>query len=266
MRVFITGGSGFLGRHLLRALRDRGWTAIAPTSTDLDIRDSDSVNAAIKASDCQAVVHLAYRYTGWDVNVDGTRNVARAAASAGARMVHLSTDVVFCDRREAYTELDKTCPLHVYGRSKAAAELAVTAEHPEAVIVRTSLLYGIDDLASIQHEVANALTGGSAMRFFTDEVRCPIYAGDLSTALLDLIDRHPNVSGPLHIAGPEAMTRQELAHVFARHLGFDPSTVPSASARELGMDKVRPLRVVLDCSRARALGIFACSPASILLD
>lgn len=251
-RLFVTGGSGLLGRHLLRAAEQRGWDVIAPGSAVLDIRNTAAVHAHITAVQPDAVVHLAYRGNDPEVIVDGSSNVAAAAAAAGARLVHLSTDVVFGGRPEPYVEADALSPLTDYGRWKAVAETAVTDAHPTAVLVRTSLIYAVDGPCPMVNDVTAVLTGGSTIRFFTDEVRCPVHAGDLAEAVEGLAGRH-DVVGALHIAGPDALSRADIADRVARWLGFDTAGVPRASLAESGL--VRPGVVVLDCARAASLGI-----------
>ena len=93
------------------------------------------------------------------------------------------------------------------------------------------------------------------MRFFTDEFRCPIHAGDVAAAVIRLLTDLRDVAGPLHVAGPEALSRADLAVRYARHLGLDERAVPVASAAELGLAGSRPLRVLLDSSYARGLGL-----------
>ena len=92
------------------------------------------------------VIHTAYREHGpaaYATTVEGSVNVARAANAYGARLIHISTDVVFDGRGGApYRESDPVSPITTYGRHKAEAERAVGAAHPHAVIVRTSLIYG----------------------------------------------------------------------------------------------------------------------------
>jgi dTDP-4-dehydrorhamnose reductase len=198
------------------------------------------------------VVHLAYRRDDRRVIVDGSRNVAAAAASAGARLIHLSTDVVFAGRDTPYTEIDVPDATMEYGRWKAEAELEVHRAHPDAVMVRTSLLYGTHHLSPGQHAVAEALGGGAPMTYFTDEYRCPVHATDVAEAVLRLAEL-PEVDGPLHIAGPQALSRADLAAAFARHQGLDESQLVTSTLAENGLQ--RPARVVLDSSAAAHIGI-----------
>lgn len=259
MRWFVTGGHGFLGRHLCRILaaRPAGDEVVAPSSRDVDVRDDEAVRRALRDARPDAVVHLAYRRDDRVTIVDGSVSVARGAVECGARLVHLSTDVVFGDADRPWVESDRPCPVHDYGRSKAAAETAVREIAPDAVVVRTSLLYGDDrdDLAPIQRDVVEVLDHRRDMRFFTDEVRCPAPAADLARAVVRLATDLRVVQGPVHVAGPQALSRAELARRFADHLGLDPGSVPTASAVALGVDRSRPLRVALDSSHAATLGL-----------
>ncbi|MCB0957519.1 MAG: sugar nucleotide-binding protein, partial [Ilumatobacter sp.] len=104
----------------------------------------------------------------------------------GARLVHMSTDMVFAGRAADYTEADPPDAVLDYGRWKAEAEAAVADACPEAVLVRASLLYGTGRSSRAQEDVADVLAGRKAMRFFTDEYRCPTHAADVAAALVQV--------------------------------------------------------------------------------
>ncbi len=256
--MLITGGSGFLGRHLTQGAATAQWELIAPSSASMDVRRRSSVASAIADWKPTAVVHLAYRKGDRPTTVDGSRHVAEAAAACGARLVHLSSDVIFPGRMAPYGEDDPARPLTEYGRHKRDAEQAVLSACPAAVVVRTSLLYGTDDVATIQHDVRRALSGPDRqpMTFFTDEIRCPAHATDVAAAVAELA-RRPEVSGPLHVAGPEPVSRADFARTVARWLGLDSLALKTSTIAEAGL--VRPARVVLDTRRALDLGI-VCRP------
>ncbi len=261
----MTGGSGFVGRHLIRAA-GRRWEIVAPPSAALDVNDADRLLTDLREWRPGVVVHLAYRKADPRTIVGGSTNVARAAAAIGARLVHLSTDAVFAGRAAPYAEDDPPARSRGaggtdYGLAKLAAEEAVAEACPDALIVRTSLVYGTWLQARIQQDLADAIAGRSAMTFFTDEVRCPIAGDDLAGALLAL-GRRRAVRGVLNVAGPEPVTRAELARLFARWMGLDPTRVPIGTIAAAGLE--RPGRVVLDCTRAEALGLRARSPEDVL--
>jgi len=138
------------------------------------------------------------------------------------------------------------------------AERAVAAECPGAVLVRGSLIYGTRRVAAIQTDVELALTGQRPMRFYTDEYRCPAHAADVAAALSSLA-AEPEIRGPLNVAGPEAVSRAELAETFARWMGFDPRGLSTGTMALSGT--IRPGRVVLDTTLASSYGI-ECRPLS----
>ena len=232
--LHVTGATGFLGRELVRLRPDA-------TTERVDVRDARAVSRLLRRLRPDVVIHTAYRQTGEgarETTVDGAANVARAARAVGARLVHLSTDVVFdgCKGRP-YVEEDEPCSVTEYGRAKAAAERRVLAAHPDALVVRTSLLLGGPGHEPSRHELA-ALD--PALVFYEDERRCPAQVGDLAGALLELAGL--GLSGPLHVAGPEAVSRAELAELVA---GRPVRSVPAPPGR--------PLDCTLDSSLARSL-------------
>lgn len=228
MQLFLTGATGYLGREIAR---QTGWEG-----ERVEILDAEAVDAAVAG--CDAVIHTAYRKDDPRVIVEGSENVARAAAAQGARLVHLSTDLVFAgDLGRPLREDDAVGPLSDYGAAKAEAERRVSAACPGAVLVRTSLIYGGPEPSD--HE---RLAHDPQATFFADEIRCPVAVADLAAAALELTAM-PEVSGPLHVAGADAVTRLEFARLVTGHDDL------RAGPRPAG----RPGDLTLDCSRAAAL-------------
>jgi dTDP-4-dehydrorhamnose reductase len=234
VRLHVTGATGFLGRELLRR-------APGATAERVDVRDRAAVAALFERLRPEAVIHTAYVQDGpdaWEVTVDGAENVALAASAIGARLVHLSTDVVFDGRKGApYVESDEPVPVTAYGRAKAEAESRVTTACPGALIVRTSLLVGGPGHEPSKHELA---ARDPTLAFFEDEIRCPLQVGDLAEALLELTVS--TSSGSLHVAGADAVSRAELAEL-----------VTGAPVRRAPAPPGRPLDCRLDSSLACSL-------------
>jgi dTDP-4-dehydrorhamnose reductase len=232
VKLHVTGATGYLGSELVRLRPD--------ASTErVDVRDPAALRGLFERVRPGVVIHTAYRQDGPDahaINVEGSQHVAEAAAELGARLVHLSTDVVFDGRKgSAYVEPDEPSPVTEYGRTKAEAERRVADAHPAALIVRTSLIYG--GVQPSKHELA---ASDPSTAFFTNEIRCPVQVGDLAAALLELAAL--DLAGPLHVAGPDGVSRAEFAElVVARPV----RTTPAPDSR--------PLDCRLDSSHAQSL-------------
>jgi dTDP-4-dehydrorhamnose reductase len=238
---------------LVTEARRAGWEVLgathsAPGPAQLDVRDARAVRRLVQEFGPAAIVHTAYRQEGPDahaVTVDGSANVAAAARAAGARLVHLSTDVVFDGRAgRPYTEADLPTPCTAYGAAKAEAELAVAAACPEACLVRPSLIVGGDGSSRHEQLALDVAAGRLELAFFVDEIRCPVHVGDLAAALLELAGG--SYAGPLHVTGPDAVSRLELAELVTGR-----TDLPGERSADLA--KPRPLDCRLDTARARAL-------------
>src|SRR3954453_5274025 len=209
--VFVTGLGGYLGRAIAALAPDAAGIAGRAVA---DVRDAGAMAAALDAVAADAVIHTAYVQDGPDarsINIDGSAVVARAAWERGLRLVHVSTDVVFSGKLgRPIREDDPVDPVTDYGQSKAEGEAAVRAAHPDAVIVRTSLIYG--GVEPSRHE---QLALDPSMTFYEDEIRTPVAVPDLAAALLELA-RRPEIIGPLHVAGGDAVSRLEFAELVAQ--------------------------------------------------
>jgi dTDP-4-dehydrorhamnose reductase len=205
-------------------------------SADVDVRDAEAVAAAFERARPDRVIHTAYRQDDRSVTFDGAVNVAVAAARVRARLVHVSTDVVFSGRlHRPYRENDRLDPITDYGRAKADAERELAERAPDAAIVRTSLL-----LPGPHVDAALA----PSYAFYDDEFRCPAHVTDVAAALIEIA--HLPVVGPLHVAGADAVSRHELACLIAGPGRDIPRTTGAAAAG-------RPADVRLDCTVARRM-------------
>ncbi|HEV2592119.1 MAG TPA: sugar nucleotide-binding protein [Gaiellaceae bacterium] len=245
-KLLITGAAGYLGRELVR--RSPGPVRATYFSQPVDL-PAEWVQADVRELDpslldgVDAVIHTAYRQgeDEWSTNVDGSATVARAAR--GLRLVHLSTDLVFDGQCGRYREDDPIAPVGSYGESKAEAERLVAALHGSPLIVRTSLLYG-GSVPGPQERLAREGT-----RFYVDEMRSPVHAGDLADALLELVAL--DVTGPLHVAGADDVSRYD----FAKLLGageVETANTPPGRAPDVTLDSSRAQSLL----RTRLRGVY----------
>jgi dTDP-4-dehydrorhamnose reductase len=269
-RILLTGASGQLGSYLLRALHNHevvAWTGsrrgelLGCPLHAVDLRDADRVRAAFRAARPDIVVHTAalaavgdcYRdpVAATAINVGGSTCLAEEAATAGARLVHVSTDLVFDGQHAPYREDDPPAPLSVYGRSKAHAEAVVRAL-PRTVVVRVSLLYGpsLTDRPTLLDRQRQALMAGEPLTLFDDEWRTPLDLPTAARALLTIADS--DYTGILHLGGPVRLSRLAMGERLAHVLGCTANIV--AVSRNRGeQPEPRPRDVSLDSARWQAL-------------
>ena len=241
--VTLFGGGGFLGRYAAQALfrtgarvrvaqRDpRGAFFLKPLGAlgqsqfvAADIRDPDAVRAAVRGS--HAVVNLVGILKGdfEGVHVDGARNVAEAAAEAGAAsLVHVSAIGADAEGESGY------------GRSKGEGEEAVRAAFPSATILRPSVLFGRED------NFINRFAGMARLSPVLPVIRGqtkfqPVYAADVGRAVAAAaLDPKSHGGETYELGGPEVLTMRELMEWICRTTGRNRTLVdvPDPVARML---------------------------------
>ncbi len=243
--ITVFGGSGFVGRHLVRALAKRGWRVrVAVRRPDLaghlqpmggvgqihavqaNVRNRASVARAIAGAD--AVVNLvgilseSGRNTFAAVQAAGARTIAEETARAGiTRFVHMSALAV-----GAAANSD-------YAASKAYGEAAVLASVPTAVVVRSSLIFGPEDgffnrFASLSRfSPVIPLIGGGETRFQ------PVYVGDVAEALVAAVEGRARAGTVYELGGPQVASFKALIDYILKVTGRTrlPVSIPFWAAR-----------------------------------
>ena len=228
--VTIFGGSGFLGRHTVRALARAGWRIrvatrnpgrgffLRPLGTvgqidfvKCDVADADSVAAAVKGSN--AVINLTgilfqKGQTFEDVQAEGAANIAHAAADAGATvLVHVSAIGA-----DAQSESE-------YATTKAQGEQAVRESFPQAVILRPSIIFGPEDgffnkfAAMARYLPVLPLVGGGHTRFQ------PVFVGDVAAAIVKALSSEEARGRTFELGGPSIYSFKELLQLILRETG-----------------------------------------------
>lgn len=270
-RLLITGASGILGDYLLEEARRRGQAVVAwsgasqgdrygVTLIPVDLADPQAIQTAFLTAQPQRIIHVAAMASVADcyrqperarqINTQATAQLACLAAACQARLVFVSTDLVFDGRAAPYRETDVPQPLSVYGATKAAAESAVLA-HPGHVVARVSLLYGpsrIGRPAFFDQQLV-ALRSGQPLSLFADEWRTPLDLPTAARGLLELVES--DLTGVIHLGGPERMSRLEMGQRLAAVLGCSDVALRPARRDDVPGEP-RPRDVSLDSTRWRA--------------
>jgi dTDP-4-dehydrorhamnose reductase len=273
MRLLLTGASGQLGSYVLREIVKSGFPVVAWSGSrsgclfgtelqPVDLADPDQIVNAYRAAAPTAVIHagaVAAVDTCWRdpvrarrVNTEGTAILAELAEQTGARLLLVSTDLVFDGEKGWYREEDKPSPLSTYASTKADAETPVL-RIASGIVVRMSLLFGpsIVGRPSFFDSQLAALRARRPLTLFSDEWRTPLSLITAARALLAIVCS--DARGTLHLGGPERMSRLEMGQRLAVYLGFDSATILAASRSSVPAAEPRPRDTSLDCSRWREL-------------
>lgn len=264
MKVAILGANGQLGSDLRAAFA--GVEVIPFTRSEFDVRDTAAAGAALakqrpdvvinctalhKLEDCEQQPDLAFA-----VNATAPGHLAGLASELGARFVHLSTDYVYGGfPATPLTEDVPPAPVQVYGVSKVAGEWLVQLANPEALIVRSSGLFGVAGASGkggnfIQSVLRWARERGE-MRIVNDQILSPTYTSDLAHAIRKLIEQR--AAGVVHVTNSGACSWFELASWVVKTAGVTAEVYATTTA-EFGAPVRRPAYSVLDNARWRALG------------
>lgn len=276
MRVLVTGSNGLLGTKLLELLLTR--PDVEPTAVSraprtngflgplpfwqVDLTGAPAVESCLGEARPDVVIHTAAMtdvdgcerepQRAWNENVHATRNVARAARTVGARLVHLSTEYVFDGQSGPYSEDDPPHPLGVYARSKAESEQVARAEAPDCAIARTTVLYGRAPNVRtnfVTGLVAQLRAGGSA-RVVTDQVSSPTLADNLAEMVAALADDR-SASGIFNTVGATVIDRFRFALLVAEVFALDPARIKPITTSSLGQAAPRPLAAGLRMDKFR---------------
>lgn len=218
MRALIAGGGGQVGRALA-ATAPAGIEAVALGRDRLDIADPTSIAAALATLRPEIVINAA-GYTAVDAaeqaceaaylgNRDAPARLAAAAASHGARFIHLSSDFVFDGAASIpYAPEHPPAPLGVYGRSKAAGEAAVREAASDALIVRTAWVYAADG-SNFMQTMLRLMAERSQIEVVADQIGTPTHALSLARALWTLAQA--GATGLHHFTDAGVASRYDFA-------------------------------------------------------
>ena len=255
------GAAGQLGAELTRLIgQDSGVSREGVSVTDeraidallRDRRPAIVFNcAAYNAVDrAETESDLAYA-----VNADGPANVARVCARYRIRLVHFSTNFVFDGAmRRPYVESDPPAPLSVYGSSKLKGEQMVMEVMPEALVIRTSAVFGDVGSAikggSFPGRIVARATRGESLRVVADQKVNPTYAGDLAPAAMKLAE--DGIHGLVHLVAAGCAGWDEFARAALKECGVT-AEMEAALSSEMASPAARPLNGCLESTRVAAL-------------
>lgn len=253
--VLIIGGSGYLGGSLVRQLsynndvfftyyKNKPRLSKTTKAYKLDITVKEDVVKLISKLSPKVVIHAAAnsdlvfceenKNKAWDINVIGTKNIAIATKMGNAKLLFLSTDMVFDGLKGDYIENDSPNPVCNYGYTKAEGEKVVIANSKSYVIIRTSVVYGNssnESKCSVE-KLIYSLRNESNINLFYDEYRTPIYVDDLCKVILKLA-RFKKTQEIYHVCGSEKLSRYQFGLKIASIFGLNKDKIKKVSSNDI---------------------------------
>jgi dTDP-4-dehydrorhamnose reductase len=263
MKIVVTGAAGQLGSTIAAAYRDRA-DIVPVTRQTVDLGDLPAVEALVARERPDVVINCAayndvygaedHAVDAIRINALAVRALARAAAGAGATLVHYGTDFVFdgLAERAAYAEEDEPAPQSVYAASKLLGDW-FGAGAPRHYVLRVESLFGGTQRRSSVDRIAGAISARQPARVFVDRTVTPSYVLDVAGATWTLLntDARP---GLYHCVNTGVTTWFELAQEIGRILGVEPELV-AVKVADVKMKARRPQFAALSNTKLAATGV-----------
>jgi dTDP-4-dehydrorhamnose reductase len=267
--ILITGASSYLAHRLIPVAANYGdviglarnaQSVYTPaTAIPADLADGDSLAEVLSQARPDIIIHAAAVNPGGDeammdpVNHLASARIAEVARKFGSRLIMVSTETVHRGDCAPYADNAQPDPINTYGFTKAAGERAVLDVYPQALIARTSLIYGLAKIDRGTEGFRQRLQSGQPLVLFDDVLRQPVTADHLSAALCELAVQHADVCGTMNLVGSEVMSRAEFGLAMLAHWNIDAGDLVSTRSGA-GIDGL-PIDLRCHSTMADTLGI-----------
>ena len=270
-KILTTGATGLIGSRFVEMFSDKYNIINMDLTTGVDITKVETFKPFFDVhSDAKALIHLAaftdtgkaFAETGdknsicYQVNVEGTKNIANICNERGIHLIHVSTDFVFNGEQEtSYLEESPLSPIEWYGNTKAMAEGVVKDSGVAYSIIRLSYPYraNFEAKPDLIKKIRAGLESGKLYPQFSDSIITPTLIDDIARAFDKLIELKPQ--GIFHAVGSDALSPFELAKKVASAYGFDPSVVKEGSLTEYLKSAARPFARTVKMSNQKSSDI-----------
>ena len=266
-KVLVFGGGGQLGVELCRVFRERAFTVERYDRQSLNVTDRERVEQVIATANAFLVVNsAAYNQVdiaeheplaAFEANALAVRNLALACRQSGARLVHYSTDYVFDGvKGSPYVETDTPHPLGAYGVSKLAGEHYAQAYLEDALILRTSGVFGPAGASTARGNFVETMLRvaqrDQRIRVLADHFASPTYAPALAERTAEMVQK--GFQGIYHMGGGDAISWYHFAELIFELAGLSPVLEP-ADERQYRTPARRPKFSALSNQKMEAAGI-----------
>ncbi|MDA8226870.1 MAG: SDR family oxidoreductase [Desulfitobacterium hafniense] len=260
MKVAVLGASGFVGSYVLQILRRSQVESVGTFFQHsgaglvrLDCGDYGAMESFVREGKYDSIIVLASQpnvewceshpdesYARNTLPISHLAKILTKVNSSGnPNVIFVSSDYVFDGFNGPYTEEDRPNPLSVYGRHKLEAEKITLAL--EGTVVRITVVYGLEkNQKNFAERLIREAKQKRKVMVPVDQIGSPTYVEDVARALAEVAARQ--LRGIYHVAGPDCISRYELALRIAEVMQLDPAYIVPVQTAELGQKAKRPLR------------------------
>jgi dTDP-4-dehydrorhamnose reductase len=262
MNILIVGANGQLGKQIRHNLVSETEWRILEVSRKAKIVDGETSEfTSSSRTDWLELFHDEHTHPEFVVNTAAMTNVDRCETEreqawrdnttlvgnlvegcrrTGSRLIQISTDNIFDGAKGPYDETAAPNPINYYGKTKLAAENDIQRHGIIHTILRTMWLYGGTERRQTFIDWAtNALANGDHINVAADELGNPTIYNDVAYAVRRIIEK--GITGVYNIAGPDILSRLEVAQMIADRIGAPPELIKPVNSKELGRAALRPL-------------------------
>jgi dTDP-4-dehydrorhamnose reductase len=258
MKIFVTGGSGLLGQYLnielskkheiLTQYRNNAGNCKNFNSVKLSITKYDNIEKIFTSFKPDVVVHTAAvsnpenadelpAQIVYEINVNATKKLSEFCEKYKARLVYISTDLVYAGYRGSIlNENAKLIPISLYAETKLMGEVKIEETFDDYVILREALLigFGLNHSGNNFQLMYENLKNGKQIKLFTDQFRTPIALHDSARMIMELIDK--NISNEIfNLSGSDRVSRSEIGEIVCDETGFDKNLIIKTTMDEAGV-------------------------------
>lgn len=223
MKIWIIGRWGMLARAMKRKCQQKGIPHFVTSRKEVDIKSEETLRAQFETLEFTHIINCS-GYTAVDqaeeekekayaLNSQAVGLLAKLSREKGNRLIHFSTDYVFDGVKERYREEDEKAPLSEYGRSKEIGERLLFEHYPEALLIRTSWLFGREGKDFVK-KMMILMNEKEVLHVVSDQRGRPTYADDLAEVVLTMLDD----TGIFHFANDGETTWYEFAETIHKKL------------------------------------------------
>lgn len=279
-KILVVGATGLIGQSLVYKLNSEGYGVVAATKkgqnslpiqkVKLDLTSQENIHEVIDHEKPDIIIN-ASGLIGFEkceadpgeairLNIKGVKYLVQSASSCSPLFVQLSTDAVFGGDKGSYSENDMANPTTVYGQTKLAGENVVRSSYLTSLIIRSSAVYGKykyeqKGIRFIDSVLEN-LRQTKQFHAMIDTFNSPTFLDDLCEGLIFLL--RAGVTGTFHLAGPERLSKYDLALKIAHQFGLNSKNIIPVKSKSLPHLSIYPKDTSLDISKITKTGYSPC--------